>query len=351
MNQGCRPYPCEVVFDPSWWHEHEGIDFDEGFFFDPVRRMEDEWKMECALKRRFGSLIVTDDQPKAQLGAVHLAAGFMLSWMIGCKVDFRKDAAPLVHAMDADSLSLDPDEAFRSEGFEKLCRLADELKRQYGEVYGDIDFSGVLNLALDVRGMDLYLDLYDDPEGVKALFDSVANVIERFADWVAEKSRFSSVAVNRTVRHMQRPLFLHSECAHTMISEQDYREFLMKYDRKWSECFDSFGIHYCGKDPHRFAECFAELPKLDFLDVGWGGDIRLLRKKLPNTFLNLRLNPVEVVKMTPDEIGACVKGLMAQSPEPYLTGVCCINMDDKATDAQVTAILRTVAEEREKVKE
>ena len=349
MNTGRYPYPVEIVFDPSWWHANEGIDFDKGFFFDPERRIEDEWRMEKALKRRFGSLLVTDDAPRAQLGGVHLAAGFMLSWMLGCKVDFRKDAPPLVHALNADTLELDPAAAFRSEAFETLCLTAEEMKSRFGRVYGDIDFSGILNLALDVRGLDLYLDFIDDPDGVRGLFASVAEVIERFVDWVSTYSETTSISVNRTVRHLERPLFLHSECAHTMISVKDYREFLMPYDVKWSKRYGSFGIHYCGKDPHRYTDCFSELPSLDFLDVGWGGNVALLRKALPNTFLNLRLSPSELPRMSEEEIRDCVNGLLAQSCDPYLTGVCCINMDNSVRDEQVTALLRTVAEVRERV--
>ena len=71
-----------------------------------------------------------------------------------------------------------------------------------------------------------------------------------------------------------------------------------------------FGIHYCGKDPHRYAEVFARLPHLDFLDVGWGGDVARLRQALPNTFLNIRYSPTEIVKQTPDEIRQTVRRLV-----------------------------------------
>lgn len=48
----------------------------------------------------------------------------------------------------------------------------------------------------------------------------------------------------------------------------DYERFLMKYDIKWAKNNRPYGIHYCGNDPHRYAESFAKLPALDFLDVG-----------------------------------------------------------------------------------
>ncbi len=152
--------------------------------------------------------------------------------------------------------------------------------------------------------------------------------------------------VNRNVRHFREPLFLHSECSHTMISSEHYEEFLFPIDRYWSERHRPFGIHYCGKDPHRYAESFAKLPHLDFLDVGWGGDVKKLRRALPNTFLNIRLSPVEIVDQSEEEIHQTIIRLVRDSGNPYLTGVCCINMDDRVSDGKITAILDTVQELR-----
>jgi len=69
-----------------------------------------------------------------------------------------------------------------------------------------------------------------------------------------------------------------------MISSEDYEQFLMSIDATWSKTKEFFGIHYCGVDPHRYAESFARLPKLDFLDLGWGGNVVHLRKLLPPPF-------------------------------------------------------------------
>ena len=80
-----------------------------------------------------------------------------------------------------------------------------------------------------------------------------------------------------------------------MISTEDYEKFLLDIDQSWSEKYRPFGIHYCGRDPDRYADVFAKLAHLDFLDVGWGGDVKKLREALPKTFLNIRLSPVEIV--------------------------------------------------------
>ena len=156
------------------------------------------------------------------------------------------------------------------------------------------------------------------------------------------ETKTTSVSVNRVARYFKKPLMLHSECTHTMISTEDYERYLMKYDIEWAKNNRPYGIHYCGEDPHRYVEVFAKLPALDFLDVGWGGDVALLRKYLPNTFLNIRISPVELINMSVDEVCTAVKKLVADSRSPELTGVCCINIDDKVTDDKINAIFDAV---------
>ena len=225
-------------------------------------------------------------------------------------------------------------------------RLIEALKKTHGRVVGDVNWGGILNLALDFRGQDIFLDMLDRPDAVRGFFARIAEIIDRFTSHIERETGTTSISVNRLVRHLRGPVFLHSECALTMISQEHYRTFLMPFDRAWSLRRRPFGIHYCGPDPHRFADVFAELPHLDFLDVGWGGDLGLLREKLPRTFLNIRLSPVEIVGQSVGDIRRSIETRVAASGDPRRTGVCCINMDDRVSDAQVRAIFETVFELR-----
>jgi len=81
---------------------------------------------------------------------------------------------------------------------------------------------------------------------------------------------------------------------------------------------------------------------LDFLDVGWGGDLKILREHLPNTFLNIRLDPVTINDYSEQELESTIVRLVGESGNPQLTGVCCINMDDKVEDAKIRTIFQTV---------
>lgn len=263
------PLPVEVVFHPSWWHRHAGIVFDEDFFYHPLRRVEAEQMMEKVLYERFGDIGLGEDRDKdlPVIGAVHNAAGYLLSEMLGCKVEYREGGPPEVIPARRQDLSIDIEGAFSGRPFRRLLNLIEALKRRYGYVVGDVNWSGLLNLAMDVRGQDILLDFLERPDEVRLFLGRIAKIIDRFTNMIALETGTTSISVNRTVRHIQGPVFLHSECALTMVSAGHYEEFILPFDRAWSETHRPFGIHYCGTDPHRFAEVWGKMPHLDFLTL------------------------------------------------------------------------------------
>lgn len=341
--------PVDVVFHPSWWHRHAGFTFDEDFFFHPARRVEDERRMEQVLYERWGRLGLGADRDRdiPQVGPVHLAAGYIVSAMLGCAIKFFEDTSPQVIAANIDRLDVSRDAPFSTPMFRRFEALVDGLKQRHGYVTGDIGWAGILNLALDVRGQQFLLDMMESPDEAARFSADLAAVIERFVRQLAQTTGTTSISVNRNVRHIPQAIHVHSECSNVMISTKVYEQFFLPFDIQWSQQLQPFGIHYCGADPHRYAASYAKIPNLDFLDVGWGGNITVLRQHLPHTFLNLRLSPVEIVKQTPDEIRQTVRSLVHESGNPWLTGVCCINMDQDVRDEQVTAIFEEVQSLRE----
>lgn len=342
--------PVDIILAPEWWHKNEKINFDRDFFFHPLRRVEDEQKMEKILYEKWGKYGLGSgrNEKRPEIGAVHLAAGFMLSEMLGCKINYSESHPPQVLTANREDLELYPDDAFKSETYRRFTEMAESMKKKSSYLTGDINWGGILNIAMDLRGNDILVDMMMKPDKVKSYFGQIASIIDRFTSTILSETGTSSVSVNRVVSHFKKPVFLHSECSHTMISEDDYEHFLMEFDIEWSH-YRPFGIHYCGPDPHRMAESFAKIPNLDFLDVGWGGDLRILRRFLPNTFLNIRLSPVEIIKMSADEISRSIEKLVTDSANPCLTGICCINMDDGVTQNKISTIFETVEELRRKI--
>jgi len=346
-----NPIPVDIVLSPSWWYKHTGITFDEDFFYHPARRVEAEQKMEKVLYEKWGQfgLGVDRGETKPEIGAVHLAAGFLISEMLGCDVKYEDNNPPQVIPASREDLNVLKEEPFRTDAFKRFENLLEKLHEKYGYLSGDVNWGGILNIALDLRGQDLFVDMFKKPDEVHQFFANIGGVISRFVNGIQKKTGTSSISVNRNLIHVDNQVFLHSECSHTMISAEQYEQYLLDFDCEWSKKQRPFGIHYCGKDPHRFAESFAKVPHLDFLDVGWGGDLKILRKYLPQTFLNIRLSPVEITSQSVAEIEETVRNLVLDSKNPWLTGVCCINMDDKVTDDKITAVFNTVNELRKEM--
>ena len=339
-----QPLPVDIVLAPAWWHKNTGLTFDQDFFFHPLKRVEAEQKMEQVLYEKWGDfgLGKYHHEKRPEIGAVHLAAGFFISEMLGCQVEYYPDNPPQVIPAFLDQLQIDEAQAFRSDVYKKYWVLAEKLSASYGYLSGDINWGGILNIALDLRGQELFFDMVEKPDHVKEEFKKLYQIISRLLIEIQKRTGSTSISVNRNVINLKQAVFLHSECSHTMISVEHYEKFLFQFDQSWSRHHRPFGIHYCGEDPHRYAESFARLAYLDFLDVGWGGDLKILRKHLPDTFLNIRLSPVEIINQSVSEIEATIRNLVADAGNPWLTGVCCINMDDKVTDDKITAIFKTV---------
>ncbi len=341
--------PADIVLAPEWWNKNTGITFDRDFFFHPLKRVEEEQRMEKILYERWGKygLGSQKGEIRPEIGAVHLASGYLLQEMAGCKVEYSEAHPPQVLPAHQEIRRLNTDSIFRSQAFKEFRNLTDKLKGRFAYLSGDVNWGGILNIAMDLHGEDIFADMMMAPDDVTQYFADIAAVIEKFTIYLTELTGSTSISVNRNVRHLQQPVFLHSECSHTMISEDDYENFLLPFDQQWSNK-RPFGIHYCGPDPHRMAASFEKIPHLDFLDLGWGGNVKLLRDHLPDTFLNIRLSPVELARQTNEEIRSTITKLVHESANPYLTGICCINLDDSVTDDRIDTIFQTVEDLRYK---
>jgi hypothetical protein len=339
--------PVEIVFHPSWWHRHYGLKFDEAFFFDPVVRAESERVMRAALHRRFGDLGLGEAESESRpvVGPVHLAAGFLSSAVLGCRVRYYDDASPEAlpaNLTDDEVLALEPPDLDTNPVFAKLIGLMDSLESQYGSLEGDVNWEGVQNVALNLRGSQLFADYYENPQLARRILDVVAQTVLAMASYMRRRTGSTSLAVNRVVGTLNAPLSLHSNCTVAMVSANTYRQYLLEHDKRLARELWPYGIHHCGTDMHRVRHEYAQVEGAEFFDVGWGSDVRACRDILPDAILSLRLNPVRVSTLTADEVAADVEGLLLAAGPLERAVLCCINLDDCTPDENVRAIFAVV---------
>ena len=347
--------PITFVFHPDWWYKNHGITFEEDFFFDPDTRVEADLKMRTVLDdylEEFGLEQEEEIEPRPSVGGVHLAAGYLISQMFGCDVKYSKGRAPQVHPRkisDEESDSISPVELENNPVFQRLDRMVQKLKDRFGYVVGDINWGGVLNVALDIRGSKLLLDLNRNPDRANRIFDAVTTTIIDFLSYMKENTGTTSISVNRAVKFVKPELNLHSNCSVTMISPDTYEDMLLEYDERLSRNFQPYGIHHDGSDLHKHADNYAKVSDVSFYDVGWGSDIKACREKLPEAFFNLRYDPNKMGQAEPKEVKEDVARMLEESGDPEKTGFCCINMmDGDAPKSNLAAAVEAVKEYRNK---
>jgi hypothetical protein len=191
--------PVEVVFHPSWWNHHYGLTFDEAFFFDPIKRVESERAMRSALHQRFGDLGLGEaDHAVPVVGPNRRPA--LPSAVLGL-IRFYDDASPEVipaHLTDEQVRTLDAPDLETHPTFGKLIALMDALEAQYGTLEGDVNWEGVQNVALNLRGQQLFVDYYEKPALARRLLDVVAQTLSTMAAYVRRRTGSNSIAVNRS---------------------------------------------------------------------------------------------------------------------------------------------------------
>jgi len=344
--------PVAFVFHPEWWHKNYGLCFERDFFYDPNKRVEADLEMRKIIKERFGDYGIEREiqlEPRPCIGAVHLAAGYIISEMFGCDIKFSKESSPQVipkNMSDKESDKIKPVNFNKNKTFQELKKMIEQLKKRFGYVIGDINWQGVLNVALDLRGDKIFIDMMQNQQRARRFFSAITETIKEFVSYIKEQTGTSSISVNRTIKFVNPELNLHSNCSVVMISPDMYQDLLLEYDIELARVLLPYGIHHCGNNMHLHAEGYVRVKGASFFDVGWGSDIAICREKLPKAFLNLRYDPVKMRQAQPDEVSTDIQKMLKESANPEKTGICCINMGWDVPDKNIRAIVHTVDEYR-----
>jgi hypothetical protein len=333
----------EFVFAPSWWLRHYAIPFDEVFYFDPQVRIANDLRMRRILYERFG-VGEADPAERPIIGSRLVAGGFVVPALLGVEVRFSANQAPWPvprNLTERDAMALRVPELDVAWPMNVFIEQMDELEKKAGQVVGDFNTDGVLNTALQLRGEQLYTDMLENPALADHLFGVIAETQVRVAEYMRARTGTCSVAVNRSVLHVDPRIYLHGNCAVQMVSPALFRNRLLPYELRLAEALPPYGVHHCGKNLHLFIHDYIGTGAV-FFDVGWGSDVAKVRAAVPGAFLNLRLSPVRMLYQTSAEVQDDVERLIVAAGGLGRAGVCCINMDDSTPDANVIAAMETV---------
>jgi hypothetical protein len=285
-----------VSFSPDWFCRRMDLDYGERWHRDPVHRRESFVSMARALNEEFPDLRLGGEPESIRGGLSQVNTCALMAAVFDQEILFARDQWPenrkrLLDDAAADSLEVPRITAHPV--FEDLMRQIELIEREWGAVDGELNYQGVLNTAFRLRGEQIFLDMVAEPQRAHRVLEVVFRTMVALADAVYSRQAQAGV---------QKDYFVTSNCVVNMISEAHYREFVMPYDRLLAEHYRCFGIHNCGWSVDAYAEAYAEIGELGYLDFGLRSNLGLLKELFPGTVLTVILNPDDVLGRNPREI-------------------------------------------------
>lgn len=336
----------DITFHPSWWYKNAGICFTQEFFDEPEYRMDCDVKMRKVLYECFGEYGIGEKNPQKRplLGSDLLAAGYLYSELFGCEIIYEKENSPQVICQNLDEEEIEevqvPDLS-KSPVWQRTATQLEYLKTHYGNVETYVNLMGIQNIAMDIMGQNVLMAYYSAPEETKDLLKKITDLTISVGKEFQKYSRSLSGGVTGVVQKVMPECYLTSNCSVEMISNQLYEEFLLKCDQRLADAFGNFGIHHCGGTMEHVADGYAKVNGLVFAEVGAGSDIRAVREKLPDIWLNARFSPVDLKEASVSKIEEKVNLLVREGKNPEgKISVSCVGIDADVEIEQVCVFLK-----------
>ena len=206
---------------------------------------------------------------RANLGTVVVATTFGLKarplphtppWIVHHLT--REQAAKAIQELDPATA---PQRGLAAEALERsayFCRQLGNKARVYG-----INNQSPLDIAHQVRGEDLFYDLYDDPAFVHDLLEActqayiaVGRAFKQVLDEPADCS-YSGASYR-----VQCGVHAADDSA-TLLRPDHFAEFALPYDRKAFEPFGGGSIHFCGNAQH-ILDGYLAAPEVKAINLG-----------------------------------------------------------------------------------
>jgi hypothetical protein len=296
---GTEPkFRVSLGFEPAWFSRRCRVKFTGRWHRDPQYRHETLKAMKAELVRTFPSVRYWNPGDNRDLATISGVYGaYPIPHAFGIPLIYGEDRWPALDPRRRLSLQqierLEADEVLGSPVVEDIFRQMNQIEQRWGVIHGYLNWQGVLNNAFNLRGQEIFLDMFDKPELVRRFFSVIAEVMIRLARKIQKRQRASGFPINQ---------FSVSNCVMNMVSPQAYAEFIRPLDARIAESFERFGVHTCNWDVTPYIEVLAALPKLGYLDMGMMSDMRRVRETFPDTYRAVLYSPVKLQEASLEEI-------------------------------------------------
>ena len=324
-------------FVPRWFSRRLGIDFSERWHTDPVYRYKTLLAMKALLHEAFPTVpyfkpVMNEKGVEPSCATVSGVHGIRLIPMVygmGTRyfADGWPDAASKAPLTKEHLARLEPLDVMQTQVMVQLFEQMDTIEQNYGSIHGYLNYQGILNIALKLRGPDIFMDMYDDPAFVRHLFAHIADTIAKVSKLVQARQRASGFAVN---------LLSMSNCVMNMVSADTYREFVLPHDLMLSGEYERFGVHTCNWNITPYIDVLRSIDKMGYIDMGMVSDMKRVKEAFPDARRAVLYPPVELEQKSLDEIKADIQKI-AEELAPC--DIVMADITDTTPDSRVRAFL------------
>jgi hypothetical protein len=296
---GEEPYlRPEMGFTPKWYHDHLEIDLDEKWHRNPDYRMSAWEKMRAEIDKRFPGRNLghtEEDLPPDLLTGVY--GGCVVSQLFGMGVQYWPDNWPASeHGRpigDEDAARLEPVNVEEHPVFQQILEQCDRIEQLTGTVRGFLNWQGVLNTTFRLRSESTFTDMLLEPERARHVFGCVCETMLSGVKALHQRQRRAGQDYR---------FFSIANCVVNMLGSEQYHDFLLPYELRMRGEFENFGIHNCAWCVDAYAESYAQVPRLGYLDMGLDSDLERIRELFPDTRRNLIYTAMDVKEKSREQI-------------------------------------------------
>jgi len=192
-------FRVSLGFEPARYHQRCGVEFTERWHTDPYYRFEKLKVMKAELKKKFPSIPYWDSiNREATISGIYGIG--IIPGAFGKPILYSPDRWPTLdshHKLSVKEIEkLKAEQALNSPIVEDIFRQMDIIEKEWGIIFGYPNWMGVLNTAFNLRGEELFLDMYDRPELVHYFLATITEVMIRLAHMVEGRQRASGFYIN-----------------------------------------------------------------------------------------------------------------------------------------------------------
>ena len=264
-------------FFPSWWSREYGIVFGKEFHLDPDVHRDTLVTMSSALNERFADVPNFFSTPFDYNNAYATERRYgdaFIPAILGDDVSFDTASghphAEVVDLSDEQAEGLAVPDVSNNP---VLRSIFNQRRDSSVAAVGEMGFEGVINIGYRLRGQQIYMDLIDAPDLIDHVFEVVYQTIS------------STV---HAVRQWQDPArtkpthFVNCNCLVNMMSPEMYANQVCKFDKRFNDSFDIFGIHTCNWTVDPYLDAISKIEGLGYLDMGSESNLDKVHKLFPD---------------------------------------------------------------------